>query len=276
MPEPVLADPGVGRNILFLTDSLAFHGPGMGELTTEPRLWPNVLAAALSTPERACRATILGRRGWTARDAWFALTRDPHLYSVLLPGADVVVLAVGGMDYLPTVVPAHLREGIRLLRPTPLRAAATALFRRAQPVGSVVLRGRWRTLPQSLTDHYLSRCVAGIRHFHPHIEIVAIVPPPHDAPSYGRVRTGHPPAVRAALDWGRREGVELLRLDEWVQPFLGTPGMNPDGLHWGWDCHRSVGEQAAARLRAITRVPGDRPPGTIQGMGIDLLLTEPR
>ena len=243
--------PEAATEVLLLTDSLAFHGPGMGELTTEPKLWPNVLAAALSTPDRPCHATIFGRRGWTARDAWFALTRDPHVYSVLLPRADEVVLAVGGMDYLPAILPSHLREGIRLLRPRPLRIAATALFRRAQPVGAALLRGRWRTLPQPLTNHYLSRCVAGIRYFHPHIRILGVVPPPHDAPGYGRVRAGHPPAVRAALDWGRQAGVELLRLDEWVRPFLGTPGMNVDGIHWGWDCHRAVGEQAAAVLRAV-------------------------
>ena len=245
------AVPGPGsppRELLLLTDSLAFHGPGLGELTTEPRLWPNVLAAKLSTPERPCQATIYGRRGWTARYAWFALTRDPHVYSVLLPRADVVVLAVGGMDYLPSILPSHLREGIRLLRPRPLRAAATGLFRRAQPVGSRLLRGRWRTLPQPLTDHYLSRCVEGIRYFHPGTRIVGVVPPPHDAPSYGRIRTGHQPASRAALAWGRRAGVELLRFAEWVQPFIGTPGMNVDGVHWGWQCHRTVGERAAAQL----------------------------
>lgn len=254
--KPENGVPGRVRNLLLLTDSLAFHGPGRGELTTEPRLWPNVLAAALSTADQPWQAIIFGRRGWTARDAWFALTRDPYLYSVLLPGADAVVLAVGGMDYLPSILPTHLREGIRLLRPPALRTAATAAFRRAQPVGSRLLRGRWRTLPQPLTDHYLSRCVAGIRYFHPATEVLGVVPPPHDAPGYGRVRAGHPPAIRAALDWGRRAEVELLRLDEWVQPFLGTPGMNVDGIHWGWDCHRAVGEQAAGQLRRMLAAGG--------------------
>ncbi len=135
------------REILVLSDSLAFHGPGMGELTTEPRLWPNVLAAALTAGGAASSASIFGRRGWTARDAWFAVTRDPYLYSVLLPRADTVILAVGGMDYLPAILPAHLREGIRLLRPKPVRLAATATFRRLQPVGSRLLNGRWRNLP---------------------------------------------------------------------------------------------------------------------------------
>lgn len=232
----------------MLTDSLAFHGPGQGELTTEPRLWPNLMAAALTELGVPSEATSYGRRGWTARDAWFALTRDPYLYSVLLPQADVVVLAVGGMDYLPAVLPTHLREGIRLLRPKPLRRLATGTFRRAQPLGARLLRGRWRTLPQSLTDHYLSRSVQGIRHFHPDTVVFGITPPPHDAPGYGRVGNGHLPAVRAAQRWAAADAVELLPFDEWVAPFIATEGMNADGLHWGWQCHRSVGERAAARL----------------------------
>jgi hypothetical protein len=243
-------------SILVLTDSLAFHGPGFGELTTEPRLWPNRLAAELGT-----EATIYGRRGWTARDAWFALTRDPHVYSVLLPRADTVILAVGGMDYLPAVLPAHLREGMRLLRPEPVRRAVTATFRRWQPIGARILNGRWRNLPQALTDHYLGRCVEGIRYFHPDTRILGITPPPHAAPGYGRVTAGHAPAVRAARRWARTHDVELLPLDRWVAPFVGTAGMNPDGIHWGWDCHRAVGEQAAATLRGLGRRNVDEPGG---------------
>src|SRR5205085_1356183 len=100
------------RRVLVLTDSLAFHGPERGELLTEPRIWPNVLARALPGA-----VDVVARRGWTARDAWWALTRDPQVYSVLLPRADVVVLAVGGMDYLPALLPTYLREGIPYLRP---------------------------------------------------------------------------------------------------------------------------------------------------------------
>jgi hypothetical protein len=185
------------RQILVLSDSLAFHGPGVGELTTEPR-WPNVLASTVTERGGPACATIFGRRGWTARDAWFAITRDPYLYSALLPQADVVVLAVGGMDYLPTILPMHLREGIRLLRPEPVRRVCTSAFRRAQPYGSRLLGGRWRNLPQSLTDHYLSRWVAGIRHFHPSTSIVGVVP----------------------------------------------------GIHWGWQCHAAVGQQAAELIDA--------------------------
>jgi hypothetical protein len=238
----------VASQILVLSDSLAFHGPTSGELTTEPRLWPNVLAQVLTYAGRPAAATIFGRRGWTARDVWFALTRDPHVYSVLLPQADVVILAVGGMDYLPTILPTHLREGIRLLRPQPVRRIITTAFRLAQPYGSRLTGGRWRTLPQPLTDHYLTRCVEGIRHFHPHTRVVGAVPPSHTADSYGRVTRGHRGAIDAAVDWGEQHDVELLRFDEWVQPFIGTAGMNPDGMHWGWDCHAEVGLRTAQML----------------------------
>ncbi|HEX2901962.1 MAG TPA: SGNH/GDSL hydrolase family protein [Jatrophihabitans sp.] len=231
------------RRVLVLSDSLAFHGPGLGELTTEPRLWPNVLARATGA-----EVTIFGRRGWTSRDAWFALTRDPHVYSVLLPQADAVVLAVGGMDYLPAVLPSHLREGIRLLRPQPLRRLATATFRNAQPLAARALNGRWRNLPQRLTDHYLARCVAGIRYFHPSTRILLITPPPHAAPGYGRVTAGQPPAVRASQQLAARLGAELLPFHEWVDPFIATPGMNPDGIHWSWACHRAVGTRTAEVL----------------------------
>ena len=33
--------------LLFLADSLAFHGPERGEPADDPRLWPNIAAVAL-------------------------------------------------------------------------------------------------------------------------------------------------------------------------------------------------------------------------------------
>lgn len=95
---------------------------------------------------------------------------------------------------------------------------------------------------------------------------------------------GHFPAVRAALKWGQREWVELLRFDQWVAPFIATGGMNVDGIHWGWDCHREVGQRSAAILAnsgspgpAIAATDnGKRQRSSITSMQPDLLLTEPR
>jgi hypothetical protein len=201
------------------------------------------------------RATVVARLGWTARHAWEALTRDPHVYSVLLPRADAVVLAVGGMDYLPAILPAHLREGIRYLRPPAVRRAARAAFRAAQPHGARLTSGRWRTLPQRLTDQHLSWCVAGVRTFRPGVPVVGVLPPPHCAPSYGFVTAGHPPAVDAARRWGQRRGVPMVDLPAIVAPYLAAGLVNPDGMHWIWDCHAEVGRALAA---AVEESPGWR------------------
>ena len=221
--------------LLVVADSLAFHGPERGELATDPRLFGNVAAAELGTT-----LDLVARKGWTARDAWWALTRDPHVYSVLL--------AVGGMDYLPAVLPTYLREGIGYLRPPALHRAARSAYLAAQPVGARLLRGRWRTLPQRLTDSYLSRCVGGVRYYHPGVPVFGVLPPPHAAPLYGRVTAGHAPAVAAARAWGEREGVPMIDLPALVGPHLGS--FNPDGIHWGWAAHAAVGHAVAEAVRA--------------------------
>lgn len=234
------------RHVLVVADSLAFHGPERAELLTEPRLYPNVMARLLDV-----RVDVVARRGWTARDAWWALTKDPLVYSVFLPRASAVVLAVGGMDYLPAVLPTYLRQGIAYLRPPWLRRVVRAAYRATQPVGARLTGGRWRTLPQRLTDEYLSRCVHGIRTFHPATPVIGVLPPPHDAPFYGRVTAGHAPAVAAARAWGGREGVPMVDLPAIVAPHLRTGSLNPDGMHWSWPVHAQVGAALAEQIAAV-------------------------
>jgi hypothetical protein len=247
--------------VLLIGDSLAFHGPERAELLTHPGLYPNVLAAQLSGPGRRARVEVVARLGWTARDAWEALTRDPRVYSLLLPAADAVVLAVGGMDYLPAIIPSHLREGIRYLRPDGVRRAVRRLYLAAQPRGARLTNGRWRTLPQALTDDYLTKCVTGVRTFRPGVPVIGIVPPPHAAPSYGRVTAGHPPAVAAAHAWGRRMGVPMVDLPAIVTPYLRAGRLNADGMHWPWECHREVGQALAKAVdNALPQCPGGRYP----------------
>jgi len=231
---------------MVVADSLSFYGPEGGVLLTDARLYPNVAAAQLeaSTGER-WHADTVARIGWTARDAWWALTRDPWVYSVGLPRADVVLLAVGSMDALPASIPTYLREGIRYVRPAGLRATVRQGYHRTHPYVARALRGRVRVLPQSVTDHYLSRCVAGIRHFHPEVPILGVVPTPTYAASYGYVTAGEPAAQEAARSWGHREGVSLVELPRLVAPSLAAGTANPDGIHWNWDVHAAVGGEVA-------------------------------
>lgn len=234
--------------ILVLADSLAFHGPARPELLTEPRLFPNLMAKALNA-----EADIVAQLGWTARHVWRALTRDPRVYSLLVPTADAVVLAVGGMDYLPTALPTYLREGIGYLRPAPVRRAVRRTYLAAQPVVARWTHGHLRTMPQGLTDHYLGSCVTALRALRPGLPVIGILPPRHRAAAFSFEVRSHAAAWDAARAWGAAHGVPMADLAAVVQPHLDAGRTNPDGLHFGWESHRDVGLELASVLR---RTPG--------------------
>jgi diglucosylglycerate octanoyltransferase len=235
--------------VLVLGDSLAFHGPLRAEPADEPRLWPNVAAAALGA-----RAEIVAGTGWTSRHAWHALTSDPRVWAVL-PAARALVLGVGGMDTLPSPLPTALRELIPVLRPDALRRHVRAGYLRAQPVlarafAAALPGGGPVALPPRLTLQYLERCRSAVLAVRPDLPVVAVLPPPHRADCYARVHPGRAPAERATRTWARSTGVALLDLPALVtEHVLGGHG-NPDGLHWGWDAHAAVGAACAALLDA--------------------------
>lgn len=226
--------------ILVLGDSLAFHGPAQAELLTHPGLFPNVVARLLDA-----HVDTQARLGWTARDAWWAITRDPYVYSVLLPRADVVVLALGGMDHLPASLPTYLRTGLDYIRPGSVRRRVKKAYHLATPYVVRLTRGAMRSLPQRVTLHYLDRIVDAIRATHPHVRIVGVTPSPFDAEYYGHVTCTHLPAVTAHRAWGRRKNVPLVDLHEIVQPHLDSGDMNPDGMHWSWAAHEEVAKALA-------------------------------
>lgn len=238
------------ERLLVIGDSLAFHGPEHGELLTHPGLYPNVLGRLLGA-----EVDTVARLGWTARDAWWAITRDPYVYSVLLPRADAVVLAVGGMDQLPASLPAYLRHGLDYVRPGPLRRALKQAHHRATPYVVRATRGRLRTLPQHVTLHYLTRCVTAIRDLHPGTPVAGIVPPPFDAWYFGHVTRTHEPATRAHRDWGRANDVPLADLDLVIAPHLAAGTLNSDGMHWSWAAHEEVAKALAEALRGGRTYP---------------------
>jgi hypothetical protein len=234
----------VTGHLLVLGDSLTYHGPSGPELTTDHRLWPQLVGAATGR-----RVDLLARQGWTARDAWWALTKDPVAWSVLVPRADVLVIAVGGMDALPASIPTYLREGIPYVRPAALRRRVRRAYRAAHPALVRAWGGRLRAVPQGATDHYLSRVVAGARHYRPTIAVVALTPPPWRSADYPVHRT-HAPSVLAARAWAARERVRLVELDPIVSPVLAAGGGNPDGLHWDWPTHAAIGAAVSTAVRA--------------------------
>jgi hypothetical protein len=220
---------------------------------TDPRLYPNVLARALRSGGAQARVDVVARLGWTARDAWWALTKDPHVATVLAPAATAVVLAVGQMDQLPAAVPTYLRDGIAYLRPGWLRRAARDAYRSAGPRVIRASGGRMRQLPQAATDAYLERITQAVRLLSPQGQAVPVVllgPSPYAAAAYPAQRP-HAPAVAAGRAWADRHAVAFVDLDPLVAPSLADGSSNPDGMHWGWQVHHDVGMAVAAALAKL-------------------------
>ncbi|GAA1282509.1 diglucosylglycerate octanoyltransferase [Saccharothrix xinjiangensis] len=231
--------------LLVLGDSLTFHGPRGPLPADHPRLWPNVCAAALGG-----HAELAAGFGWTARDAWWSLTGDPRVWS-LLPRTDVLVLAVGHMDTLPSPLPTFWRQGLRYLRPDRVRRRARAAYLALQPVLSRLLGGRPVALPPHLTVRYLDDSVRAVHALEPGIRVVGMTPSVHRAPAYGGVHTGRAAAERALRGWASRAGVPLLDVPALVGEHVRSRHGNPDGLHWGWEAHELVGEAMAELVRAV-------------------------
>lgn len=232
------------RHVLVVADSLAFHGPSQFERPDDPRLYPNVMAAALGAD---VQVDLVARPGWTARDAWWALTKDPNVWGTWLPRADAVVLGVGGMDQLPAAIPTYLREGIPYLRPGAVRRQVRRAYLASAPHIVRATGGPFRQLPQTATDRYLTRCVEAIRHWQPSMPLALLGPSHYKATTYPSTAP-HARAVLAAREWARGHGVALVDPDPFVIPTLRDGSGNPDGMHWSFAVHADVGQALAAAL----------------------------
>lgn len=237
----------MSRHLFVLADSLAFHGPTQTHSPQHPDLYPQVCAAALGSGSDAVAVDLVARQGWTARDAWWALTKDPMAFGVYVHRADYLVIGVGGMDHLPAAIPTWLRDSIPYARPGALRRNLRQVYRRWSPSVISATGGRLRQLPQAATDRYLTRIVHAVRHWRPDIPIALVGPSSHAAATYPSHR-GHQPAVRAAARWCAAHHVAFVDVDPYVLPSLAAGSGNPDGLHWSWEVHRGVGTALAAAL----------------------------
>lgn len=246
--RPGYAD-AMPQHVLVIGDSLAYHGPDRPYVLTDSRLWPNVMRDQLSA-SGALSVDLAARLGWTARDAWWAVTKDPYLWGAVLPRADALVLAVGGMDQLPAAIPTYLRDGIPYVRPGSLRRKVRDSYRALSPPIIKLSGGRLRQLPQAATDHYLSRIVHAARFFNPKIPVVLIAPGIHQAREYPSDRP-HAPALEAARTWARKHETGFVEIDDLIRPSLRNGTSNPDGIHYSWSTHTLIGNAVADELRVV-------------------------
>ena len=229
-------------HLLVIGDSLAFHGPRRVEEPGHPGLYPNVCARALGD---GTSVDLVARMGWTARDAWWAATKDPVVWGTYLPRATGVVIAVGQFDQLPAAVPTWLRESIPFIRPGSVRRRVRQAYLGLSPRVITATGGRLTQLSPTATSHYLGRLVSAIRYWRPELPIVRLLPA-HWAGDVYPARRSHAPAVAAARAWCADQHVAGVDLDKLVT--IATN--NPDGLHWGWDTHERIGVETAKSLLA--------------------------
>jgi hypothetical protein len=229
--------------LLVIADSLAYYGPKGGLPASDPRIWPNLVGAELGWD-----VELIARIGWTCRDGYWALIQDPRAWAVI-PKADAVVFAVGGMDTLPSPLPTALREQIRYIRPPALRRYVRTGYGWLQPRLSKL--GRPVALPPRLSVEYLETCREALAHLRPDLPVIATLPAVHDCDAYGRVHAGREPAVRALQQWSAESGVPLVDLGAAVRDNIFSDRANPDGIHWGWDAHTAV---AAAMVKVLQEV----------------------
>ena len=247
-----------GRVLLVLADSLAFHGPERAEPADEPRLWPNVAAAALGG-----RAELVAGIGWTARHAWHALIPRPAGVGAAA-AVDALVLGVGGMDTLPSPLPTALRELIPALRPDGLRRAVRAGYLRRQPaLARAFARGAARRRAgraAAAADRRLPGAVpaAPCSTIRPELPVVAVLPPVHRAAVYGPVHAGrrrgrarHPRVGARAR--GRAAGPARRSSASTCSAATATP----TACTGAGTAHAAVGAACADLLRP--RSPADQP-----------------
>lgn len=237
-------------SVLVLSDSLAYYGPTGGLPSTDRRIWPSIVG------ERCGRGVrLFGRIGWTSRDVWWALTQDPNIWAAV-PDAEVVVLAFGGMDSLPSPLPTALREQIRYVRPNRLRQVVRTAYQWVQPRAA---RLGWPVaLPPAVTVEYLEKIRSALAQLRPDLPIVVCLPPTHRSPYYGDVHLGRIPTTSAMLGWARAHGLECVdfypvtrdAFDDFDAQDDSDSAMNPDGIHWGFECHRRIADLVAPVVAA--------------------------
>ncbi|WP_067861360.1 diglucosylglycerate octanoyltransferase [Nocardia shimofusensis] len=240
---PVPAETSQRPVLIVIADSLAYFGPKGGLPADHPRIWPNLVGAELDWD-----VELVGRIGWTCRDAYWALIGDPRIWAAV-PKASAVVFAVGGMDTLPSPLPTALRELIRYIRPPGLRRVVRNVYNWWQPKLSKL--GRPVALPPRLSVDYLEQSRQAITQLRPDLPVIAVLPSVHNCDAYGRVHSGRPRAEKALRAWSQKTSVPLVDLAEAVRENIFSGDANPDGIHWGWDGHTAVANAMVKTLQEV-------------------------
>ncbi|NLG46730.1 diglucosylglycerate octanoyltransferase [Gordonia sp. (in: high G+C Gram-positive bacteria)] len=230
-------------SIMVLGDSLSFYDETGGLAADDKRIWPNIVGAELGLD-----VELFARIGWTSRDIWWAITQDPRIWAAV-PHADVLVLAFGGMDSLPSPLPTAFREQIRYVRPAKLREMVRGAYGWLQPRLSPI--GWPMALPAAETARYFEKIRAALAHLRPDLPIVVCLPSTHDSPYYGHAHPGRIATTVAIAEWAAEKGLPTIDWYPTTAEAFADPDvvMNPDGIHWSVQTQRRIGELSVPVVR---------------------------
>lgn len=231
--------------LLVLSDSLGFYGPEGALPTSDPRIWPNLVAAELGL---TCE--LFARVGWTTRDGWWCVTQDPRVWATV-PSVEAVVLGLGGMDSLPSPIPTALREQIRYLRPASLRARARDGYSTIQRLFSPL--GWPMALPPGVTVDYLDKTYASLRALRPDAPMAVLGPAVHRTRAYAYAQPGWSRTNGAMTEWADGAGVPLVPLRDLCEWSFDAGINNIDGIHWSFEMHEQVARRVLRALREGSR-----------------------
>ncbi|GAB3128331.1 SGNH/GDSL hydrolase family protein [Tsukamurella serpentis] len=227
--------------LLVLSDSLGFYGPEGALPTSDPRIWPNLVASELGL-----RCELFARVGWTTRDGWWCVTQDPRVWSAV-PTVEAAVLALGGMDSLPSPVPTALREQIRYLRPPALRAKVRDGYATVQRMFAPV--GWPMALPPGVTVDYLRRTHESLRALRPAAPMAVLGPAVHRSRAYSFAQPGWDRTDTAMRRWAEDASVPLVPVRDLCEWSFDTGINNIDGIHWAFEMHEQVARRVLGALR---------------------------
>lgn len=247
MGSPAYADPGGPLRLVVVADSTAFTGPTGPLLPDDPALYPKVAATALEDATgRSVALSVLAHPGSGVRDTYYDVTKNRHVMFEMLMRADAVVLGIGSFDHAPVGIAPWVEAMVPFVRPAPARRLVRSALRAAHPLGVRLTGSRIARVPAAEFERLYDRILFEVRSLSWGAPGVALGPTSHRSPYYGHRHPQH--AARSAMQAGvaRAHGYAVVESWPLVEPWIEK--LNPDGIHWPFEAHQSIGRAVAAAL----------------------------
>lgn len=264
MASPAYVDPGGPLRLAVVGDSTAYTGPTGPLLPDEPLLYPNVAARAIEDAlGRSVRVSVLAHPGAGVRETWYAVTKDRHAMFEVLMRADAVIVGVGSFDHAPAGVPTWIEALVPFVKPPAARRRIRSVLRAWHPLGVRLTGGRLTRVPAAEFERLYDAVLFHVRSLSWGAPGVALGPTSHRSAYYGHTHPQRAGRERLQMAVARRHRFATVPVWPLVEPYADK--LNPDGIHWPFEAHETVGLAAARAL--VAQLTGEVAPPGIPAIG---------